>query len=127
MCSATVYDGKCLVVEEIQKEEASSSAAPTTEVAINDPSASSTINIADLLELVKGEAATYIPTEAATYIPKPSSVQSDAVDWEGTRGDGPFVLTKNTRGRFLGRGLDREGERGAGRLPALQRRTAGAQ
>ena len=59
---ATVYDGKVLVVEEIKNEEASSSMAATAEHAThNQPSASSTINIAELLDLVKGDARKYIP------------------------------------------------------------------
>lgn len=60
---AKAYDGNFLVVEEIEKGDASSSAASTTEVAINDPSASPTINIADLIDLVKGDARKYIPKQ----------------------------------------------------------------
>ncbi len=74
---AKAYDGNFLVVEKIEKEEASSSAASTTEVAINDPSASPTINIADLLDLVKGDAV--------KYIPKPEGRPTDEIDWIGNR------------------------------------------
>ncbi len=60
---ASLYDGNVLVLEEIEKEDSSSS-APTdaTNVAVKHPSeSSSTISVKDLLALVKGDAAKYIP------------------------------------------------------------------
>lgn len=61
---ASVYDGKVLVLESIEKEEASSSApstAPKTDAAEKYPSASSAISVKDLLGLVKGDAERYAP------------------------------------------------------------------
>lgn len=86
---AHVYDGKVLVLESIEKEEASSSALSATSqrdkagkypstssleeasgsaitgavqsTAVNYPSTSSTISVKDLLGLVKGDAERYVP------------------------------------------------------------------
>lgn len=60
---ASVYDGKVLVLEEIEKEEASSSALSRVENSTlgKYPSASSIISIEELLSLVKGDAARYVP------------------------------------------------------------------
>lgn len=55
---------KVLLLDDIKKEEASSSAASAVTLlptADNYPSASSKISVADLLDLVKGDAAKYIP------------------------------------------------------------------
>ena len=62
---ASAYAGKVLVLEEINKEEASSSASSTTEKPIADqyPSASSEISVRDLLALVNMEYQKYIPQE----------------------------------------------------------------
>lgn len=63
---SAVYDNKVLVVESIEKEDASSSALTADELtsAGKYPSASSKISIADLLSLVKGDAAKYLPGKA---------------------------------------------------------------
>ena len=76
---ASVYDGKVLVLESIEKEEASSSALSTVETSTGEkyPSASSviilaggdgkvkmgtkTISVRELLEMIKGGAEKYIP------------------------------------------------------------------
>lgn len=61
---AQYYDNKVLVLDEIEKEEASSSAASTAGIiptAEDYPSASSTISVRELLDLVKGNAAKYVP------------------------------------------------------------------
>ena len=62
---ASAYAGKVLVLEEIKKEEASSSASSTTEKSIADqyPSASSDISVRDLLALVNTEYQKYVPQE----------------------------------------------------------------
>ena len=62
---ASLYDSKVLVLEKIEKEEASSSAlapAKTGNAGDRHPSASSFISIEELLNLVKGEAGKYIPS-----------------------------------------------------------------
>ena len=60
---AGVYDGKVLVLEEIEKEGPSSSAITDTAqgAAVNYPSGPSKISVKDLLALVKGDAARYVP------------------------------------------------------------------
>ena len=60
---AGVYDGKVLVLEEIEKEGPSSSAITDTAqgAAVNYPSGPSEISVKDLLALVKGDAARYVP------------------------------------------------------------------
>lgn len=55
----SVYDSVVLELDEIENDEASSSAAAG--FTAHDPSASSTINVADLLRLVNGDARKYIP------------------------------------------------------------------
>ncbi|MBP3623137.1 MAG: hypothetical protein J6J19_03625, partial [Oscillospiraceae bacterium] len=59
---ASVYDGKVLVLEEIEKETSSSAASSTQEdpEPDNHPSVSM-ISVKDLLDLVKGEDVKYIP------------------------------------------------------------------
>ena len=82
---ASTYDGKVLVLEEIEKEGLSSSASSRAETAPDrHPSDPSEISIKDLLDLVKGDARKYIP-EPRKYIPEPS-------------GD-LFPLTQRTRRR----------------------------
>ena len=63
---AAVYDNKVLLVESIEKEDASSSAltADGKAPAGKYPSASSVISVADLIGLVKGDAAKYLPGKA---------------------------------------------------------------
>lgn len=61
---ASVYDGKVLVLEGIEKEEVSSSAPSTaldSSAADKYPSTSSAISVKDLLGLVKGDAKKYVP------------------------------------------------------------------
>ena len=59
---ASTYDGKVLVLEEIEKEGSSSSASSRAETAPDRyPSNPSKISIKDLLDLVKGDARKYIP------------------------------------------------------------------
>ena len=62
---ATVYGGNVLLVDGIEKGEASSSAAATSQTeAHHDPSAPRTVSVADLFSLVKGDARKYIPNSA---------------------------------------------------------------
>jgi len=60
---ASVYDGKVLVLENIEKESPSSSAATDAaeKAAVYHPSGLSAISVKDLLSLVKGDAARYVP------------------------------------------------------------------
>lgn len=61
---ASVYDGKVLVLEGIEKEDVSSSAPSTaldSSAAEKHPSTSSAISVKDLLGLVKGDAEKYVP------------------------------------------------------------------
>ena len=60
---ASVYDGKVLVLEGIEKEGPSSSAITDAaqNAAVNYPSSPSAISVKDLLSLVKGDAEKYIP------------------------------------------------------------------
>ena len=60
---AGVYDGKVLVLEGIEKEGPSSSATTDTTqgAAVNYPSGPSELSVKDLLALVKGDAARYVP------------------------------------------------------------------
>ena len=60
---AGVYDGKVLVLEGIEKGGPSSSATTDTaqDAAVNYPSGPSEISVKDLLALVKGDAARYVP------------------------------------------------------------------
>lgn len=60
---AITYDGKVLVLDDIEKEDASSSARPTTDFSEAEtyPSAPSTISIKELIGLVNDEYRKYLP------------------------------------------------------------------
>ena len=68
---ASVYDGKVLVLEGIEKESPSSSAATdaTAKAAVYHPSGLSEISVKDLLALVKGDALKYVPKPTAPAAP----------------------------------------------------------
>jgi|GEM_PF-1035110 len=68
---ASVYDGKVLVLEGIEKEGPSSSAitGAAPGAAVNYPSGPSEISVKDLLALVKGDAIKYIPQPPAPAAP----------------------------------------------------------
>ena len=102
---ASLYDGRVLVLESIEKEEASSSAttdaaqsaavnypsassleeasssAPSTvstgDTADKYPSAPSKISVKDLLDLVKGDAAKYVPARNSLRAHTGAEVESD--------------------------------------------------
>lgn len=57
---ASAYDNKVLALESIEKEDASSSIA-TMPFGVNYPSTSSYITVSDLMGLVNGDAARYLP------------------------------------------------------------------
>lgn len=77
---ASAYDGRVLMLESIEKEDASSSAAtmPETSSGVNHPSASSfTVSIAELLGLVNDEGAReYIPAAETSAPRTPGLVQN---------------------------------------------------
>ncbi len=83
------YDTKVLELADIKREGASSS-APTDAAklaAVKHPSAPSSISVADLLGLVKGNAEKYIPTPSSTTtatkdagMPLPTAQEQEAVD-----------------------------------------------
>lgn len=98
---ASVYDGKVLVLESIEKEEASSSALSRTEISAPDkyPSASSTISIRELLGLVNSEAARYVPKAADGGLRREQSPRPTAADGGGElRGLSLPTLNDNTTG-----------------------------
>lgn len=76
---ALLYDGRVLLIEDIEKEDVSSSAASTnanSAKADNYPSTSSTIRIADLINLVNGKSLLYIPKKKiSSKIPTPEEAR----------------------------------------------------
>jgi hypothetical protein len=66
---SSAYDNKVLALEDIKKEDASSSIAtmPDDLSGVNYPSASSTIKVTELLGLVKGDAKKYVPKPDVRY------------------------------------------------------------
>lgn len=77
---ASAYDGRVLMLESIEKEDASSSVAtmPETSSGVNHPSASSsTVSIAELLGLVNDEGARkYIPAAETSAPRTPGLIQN---------------------------------------------------
>ena len=87
---ASIYDGKVLVLEGIEKETSSSAASSTQEKPApdNHPSVS-IINVKDLLDLVKGKDVQYIPqreksnrSSADTDTDTESYSSDDSAYWE---------------------------------------------
>ena len=66
---AKLYDSKVLMLESIEKEAPSSAATDTAETAAVSYPRVSKINIANLLNLVKGAAQKYIPGQAVNPLP----------------------------------------------------------
>ena len=123
---ASVYDGKVLVLESIEKEEASSSAttdaaqstavnypsassseeasssapstASETDTAEKYPSASSTISVKDLLGFVKGDAERYVPKQGgeARYSVKEKSRLRQTEDPSPGTGRNTATNSKNS-------------------------------
>jgi hypothetical protein len=58
---APIYDGKVLVLEGVEKETSSSAPSPPADAGLDKHPSVSTVSVKDLLDLVKGEDAKYIP------------------------------------------------------------------
>ena len=83
---ATLYDGKVLVLESVEKETSSSAPSPPVDTGLDKHPSVSEISIKDLLNLVKGEDAKYIPQhEHKAENGKKSLKEWDGVEEEAVR------------------------------------------
>ena len=93
---ATLYDGKVLVLEGVEKETSSSAASSTqgNPAPDNHPSVS-VISVKDLLDLVKGEDTKYIPQREASVSDLYSA--DDSEFWESVPEDRELLLNAAAR------------------------------
>ena len=65
---AITYDGRVLILDDIEKEDASSSARPATDFSVAEtyPSAPSTVSVKELMELVNSDYQKYLPKPVQT-------------------------------------------------------------
>ena len=93
---ATLYDGKVLVLEGVEKETSSSAASSTqgNPAPDNHPSVS-VISVKDLLDLVKGEDIKYIPQREASDTDSYST--DDSAYWDSMPEDRELLLNAAAR------------------------------
>lgn len=78
---ANVYDGKVLVLEDIEKETSSSAASPSANAELDNHPSASEISVAELLNLVKGEDTKYIPQSKASGMQQFSVDEDHAAEY----------------------------------------------